>query len=106
MLIRGCGRTDFQEGDPSVLFDSVWQQIFSLGDDYRVYPAHDYRGQTVSTVGEEKALNPRLSKTREEFVDVMNNLGLAYPKKLDISLPANRVCGLHELPEKLRLLFD
>ena len=77
-----------------------------MDDDFLVYPAHDYRGMSVSTVGEEKALNPRLSKTREEFVDVMNNLGLAYPNKLDISLPANRVCGLHELPDKLQQLFD
>jgi sulfur dioxygenase len=61
---------------------------------------------TVSTVGEEKSFNPRLTKTREEFVQVMANLELPYPKKIDQSLPANRVCGLHELPENLQKLFE
>ena len=71
----------------------------------RIYPAHDYKGLTVSSVAEEKAFNPRLTKTREEFVEIMQSLGLPYPKKIDASLPANRVCGLYDLPEHLQELF-
>lgn len=106
LLIRGCGRTDFQEGNPSVLFDSVWQKIFSLEDDYKLYPAHDYKGQTVTSVAEEKAFNPRLTKSREEFIKIMENLNLPYPKKIDISVPANKVCGLYDLPEDFQKLFN
>ena len=81
-MIRGCGRTDFQEGNPETLFDSVWKQIFSLPDNFKLFPAHDYKGRTVTSVKEEKTLNPRLAKPREEFVKIMNNLGLPYPKKI------------------------
>jgi len=96
LLIRGCGRTDFQEGDPGTLFDSVWREILSLPDSTLLYPAHDYVGLTVTTVGEEKIHNPRLSKSKEQFIDIMNNLNLPYPKQIDKSLPANLVCGLQE----------
>lgn len=97
LLIRGCGRTDFQEGSSSALYKSVHERIFSLPDNYVLYPAHDYKGQTSTTVGEEKKYNPRLTKNLEEFVKIMDNLNLPYPAKIDASLPANRVCGLHDL---------
>lgn len=96
LLIRGCGRTDFQEGDPHTLFLSVHSQIFTLPDNFKLYPAHDYKGCTVTTVGEEKCYNPRLTKSIEEFVDLMNNLNLPYPKKIDVAVPANRVCGIQD----------
>jgi len=101
LLVRGCGRTDFQGGSADTLYSSVWSRILSLPDSTTLYPAHDYKGQTASTVGEEKKYNPRLTKTREEFVTLMGNLNLAYPKKIDMSLPANMVCGLHQLPENM-----
>ncbi|XP_045623895.1 persulfide dioxygenase ETHE1, mitochondrial [Procambarus clarkii] len=101
LLIRGCGRTDFQEGSSETLYDSVHSQIFSLPDDYLLYPAHDYNGQTVTTVAEEKNFNPRLTKSKEEFIDIMDNLGLPYPEQIDEALPANKVCGLYNLPEDL-----
>ncbi|GMH34157.1 hypothetical protein BSKO_01991 [Bryopsis sp. KO-2023] len=94
LLIRGCGRTDFQEGNAEVLYDSVHSQIFTLPDTTTVYPAHDYNGRMSSTVAEEKAHNPRLTKSKEEFVQIMNNLELSYPKKIDVAVPANLVCGI------------
>ncbi|MDT8448344.1 MAG: MBL fold metallo-hydrolase [bacterium] len=96
LFIRGCGRTDFQQGSPERLWDSVKNQLFTLPDATKVYPGHDYKGMTMTTVAEEKALNPRLggTKTKEEFVQIMNNLNLPYPKKLDASLPANLACGM------------
>ncbi|XP_069682555.1 persulfide dioxygenase ETHE1, mitochondrial [Periplaneta americana] len=97
LLIRGCGRTDFQEGNPKTLFDSVHNRIFSLPDNFKLYPAHDYKGQTSTTVGEEKHYNPRLTKPLEEFVKIMDNLNLPYPRMIDRAVPANRVCGLHEV---------
>ncbi|CAG0888297.1 unnamed protein product [Cyprideis torosa] len=102
LLIRGCGRTDFQQGDSGALYDNVHSQILSLPDDFELYPAHDYKGQTVTTVLEEKRFNPRLTKPKDEFKKIMDELGLPYPKKIDVSLPANMVCGLHELPEDLK----
>ncbi|KAK3236781.1 Polypeptide N-acetylgalactosaminyltransferase 3 [Cymbomonas tetramitiformis] len=96
LLIRGCGRTDFQQGSPETLFDSVHSQIFSLPETFRVYPAHDYKGRHHSTVLEEKTLNPRLTKTKEEFKSIMDNLGLPYPKKIDAAVPANMVCGIQD----------
>ncbi|XP_063846618.1 persulfide dioxygenase ETHE1, mitochondrial-like, partial [Scylla paramamosain] len=101
LLVRGCGRTDFQEGSAETLYESVHSQILSLPDDFALYPAHDYVGHTVTSVAEEKEFNPRLTKSKEEFIDLMNNLGLAYPRKIDISLPANKVCGLYNLPDDL-----
>lgn len=95
LLIRGCGRTDFQQGDARTLYRSVHAQIFSLPDDTLVYPAHDYRGRTVSSIAEEKAYNRRLGggKTEEEFVAIMAELKLAKPKNIDEALPANLRCG-------------
>jgi len=101
LMIRGCGRTDFQGGSASTLYKSVWSRILTMPDNTVLYPAHDYKGQTATTVGEEKQFNPRLTKTEEEFVTLMGNLNLAYPKKIDESLPANMVCGLHQLPESM-----
>lgn len=99
LLIRGCGRTDFQEGDSKKLYDSVHSRIFTLPGNFRVYPAHDYRGQLESTVYEEQKFNPRLTKNLEEFVDIMNNLNLAPPKMIDKAVPANRECGLYDIPK-------
>jgi glyoxylase-like metal-dependent hydrolase (beta-lactamase superfamily II) len=94
LFIRGCGRTDFQSGDAGQLYDAITQRIFTLPDETWIYPGHDYRGFNVSTVGEEKRLNPRLtSKTREEFVTFMNNLNLPNPKKISEAVPANQGCG-------------
>ncbi|MDP3275600.1 MAG: MBL fold metallo-hydrolase [Deltaproteobacteria bacterium] len=96
LLIRGCGRTDFQVGDASQLYQSVHEQLFTLPDDCKVCPGHDYKGRLWSTIGEEKAHNPRLKIGRSvsDFIEIMNNLHLAYPKKIDVALPANLYCGL------------
>ncbi|KAL3333238.1 hypothetical protein AABB24_033359 [Solanum stoloniferum] len=96
LLIRGCGRTDFQGGSSDKLYDSVHSQIFTLPKDTLLYPAHDYKGFTVSTVGEEMLYNPRLSKDKETFKNIMQNLNLSYPKMMDVAVPANMVCGLQE----------
>jgi sulfur dioxygenase len=94
LLVRGCGRTDFQEGDAGTLYDSVTTRLFTLGDEVLVYPAHDYKGFAVSTIGEEKRHNPRLGgKTREEFIAIMSALHLPRPAKMDEVVPANRACG-------------
>lgn len=95
LLIGGNGRTDFQHGDPGRLYDSLHAQIFSLPPDTLVYPAHDYKGRTVSTVKEELATNARLGggRTREQFVALMNALQLAHPKQIDRAVPANQRCG-------------
>jgi glyoxylase-like metal-dependent hydrolase (beta-lactamase superfamily II)/rhodanese-related sulfurtransferase len=95
VLIRGCGRTDFQEGDAHTLYHSVHDKVFSLPDHTLIFPAHDYKGRTVTTVEEEKRLNPRLGgrKTEEEFVAIMGQLQLPYPKKIDVALPRNFQCG-------------
>ncbi|KAJ8978525.1 hypothetical protein NQ317_008594 [Molorchus minor] len=86
LLIRGCGRTDFQEGCPEKLYQSVHNKIFTLPGDTLLYPAHDYRGMTVTTVDEERRLNPRLRKSLKEFVDLMNNLNLSYPQQIGKSV--------------------
>lgn len=98
LLIRGCGRTDFQQGDPSALYRSIQTRIFALPDQTRLYPAHDYKGNTVTSVAEEKQFNPRLGGqiSEQDFVGYMNNLGLAHPKQIDIALPANLRCGRPE----------
>jgi glyoxylase-like metal-dependent hydrolase (beta-lactamase superfamily II) len=94
LFIRGCGRTDFQSGDAGTLYDSVTQRLFALPDDTLVYPAHDYRGHTVSTIGEEKRWNPRfVGRTREGFIEFMGNLNLPDPKKMMEAVPANEMCG-------------
>jgi len=96
LLIRGCGRTDFQQGSPESLYKSVHEQIFSLPDSFAIYPGHDYKGRTRSSVAEEKQYNARLGngKSLEEFKAIMANLRLAYPKKIDLAVPANVKCGL------------
>lgn len=94
LLIRGCGRTDFQNGDAIALFDTVTQRLFTLPDATLVYPGHDYRGQTVSTIGEEKQWNPRfVGRGRKEFQQLMNNLNLPNPQKMAEAVPANERCG-------------
>lgn len=95
LLIDGCGRTDFQNGSAETLYRSVREKIFSLPDDTLIYPAHDYKHRHVSTVAQERERNPRLGdgKQIEEFVQIMANLDLPYPKKMDIAVPANRRCG-------------
>jgi len=94
LTIRGAGRTDFQNGDPRTLYRTITQVLFALGDDTLVYPGHDYKGQTVSTIGEERRHNPRLAgKSEDEFVAIMNGLGLAPPKQIAEAVPANRACG-------------
>lgn len=100
LLIRGCGRTDFQGGSSSQLYKSVHSQIFTLPKDTLIYPAHDYKGFTVSTVGEEIQYNPRLTKDEETFKSIMENLNLSYPKMIDIAVPANLVCGMQDLTSK------
>lgn len=95
LLIRGCGRTDFQEGSAEKLFDSVRNKIFTLPDDTLIYPSHDYQNRTHTTVGEEKELNPRLklSNTKADFVKIMSELKLDQPKQIDRAVPANLQCG-------------
>jgi glyoxylase-like metal-dependent hydrolase (beta-lactamase superfamily II)/rhodanese-related sulfurtransferase len=95
LLIRGCGRTDFQQGSPTLLYRSVQGQILSLPDDCLLYPAHDYRGVTVTSVIEEKRFNPRLGGDVDEadFAGYMSHLGLPHPKLMDIAVPANLRCG-------------
>ena len=94
LLIRACGRTDFQNGNAGQLYDSITHKLFTLPDETEVYPGHDYAGLTMSTIGEEKRHNPRLAgRSREGFIELMNNRKLAPPKKLDVAVPANRICG-------------
>jgi glyoxylase-like metal-dependent hydrolase (beta-lactamase superfamily II)/rhodanese-related sulfurtransferase len=95
LLIRGCGRTDFQQGDARAMYRSVHDKLLSLPDDALLYPAHDYQGRTVTTVAEERTYNPRLGggRTEDEFVAIMAELHLARPRKIDESLAANTHCG-------------
>ncbi|MEX8493901.1 rhodanese-like domain-containing protein [Sphaerotilus sp.] len=95
LLIRGCGRTDFQQGSPGLLYRSVQEQILSLPSDCLLYPGHDYRGLTVTSVAEEKRFNPRLGGdvNESDFAGYMNHLGLPHPRLMDIAVPANLRCG-------------
>jgi glyoxylase-like metal-dependent hydrolase (beta-lactamase superfamily II)/rhodanese-related sulfurtransferase len=95
LLIRGSGRTDFQQGDPRVMFKSVRDQIFSLPAACLLYPGHDYRGVTVTSVDEERRCNPRLGGDigADDFAGYMLNLGLPHPKQIDVAVPANLKCG-------------
>ena len=95
LLVRGCGRTDFQQGDPHRLWRSVRAELFSLPLDCLLYPAHDYRGLTVTSVREERTYNPRLGGEigEDDFVGYMHNLKLPHPKQIDVAVPANLVCG-------------
>lgn len=95
LLIRGTGRTDFQNGDPRAQYESLFGRLLKLPDETLVYPAHDYKGDTVSTIGEERAFNPRLQvKSIEDYVDLMNRLDLPNPKMMDVAVPANMRIGL------------
>ena len=98
LLIRGCGRTDFQQGSPETLYRSIHEQIFSLPDECLLYPGHDYRGLTVTSVREERLHNPRLggSASEADFAGFMRHLGLPHPKLIDIAVPANLKCGRPE----------
>lgn len=106
LLIDGCGRTDFQNGDADALFRSVREKLFTLPGETLIYPAHDYQGRHVSSVAQEQDRNPRLGRKRtlEEFKAIMAGLGLPYPKFIDYAVPGNRQCGVcpEELPEHLR----
>lgn len=95
LLVRGTGRTDFQQGSSDKLYDSLTQKLFKLPEDTVVLPAHDYNGHTRSTIAEEKFFNPRVGggKSREEFLEIMKNLKLAMPKKIQMAVPANMECG-------------
>ncbi|WP_224368847.1 MBL fold metallo-hydrolase [Hyalangium versicolor] len=99
LLVRGTGRTDFQNGDAGQLYDSITQVLFTLPDEVWVHPGHDYKGRMVTTIGEEKRFNPRLAgKDRASFIQLMSELNLPPPKKLGIAVPANRACGLNAPP--------
>lgn len=94
LLIRGTGRTDFQNGNARAQYDSLFNKLLKLPEDTLVYPGHDYKGWTVSTIGEEKRYNPRLQVSSvEAYVNIMNNLNLPNPKYMDVAVPANLACG-------------
>ena len=101
LLIDGCGRTDFQQGDAGRLWDNIHAHLFTLPDDTLVYPAHDYKGRTHTTIGHEKAHNARLGggRSREDFIEIMHNLKLAPPKHIARAVPANLACGEEEKPQ-------
>jgi sulfur dioxygenase len=101
LLIDGCGRTDFQNGSAEQLYNSIHHKLFNLPDDYLVYPGHDYQNRFVSTIAQEKKRNPRLGadKKIEEFIAIMENLNLPYPKFIDYAVPGNEKCGI--CPENL-----
>ena len=98
LLVRGCGRTDFQQGDAREMFRSIHTQILALPDSTKLYPAHDYKGITVTSVAEEKQFNPRFGGaiSEDDFVGYMDHLGLPHPKQIDIAVPANLKCGQPE----------
>lgn len=106
LLIDGCGRTDFQNGDARALYRSIHEKLFVLGDETLVYPGHDYSGRCVSSVAQERARNPRLGggKSEAEFVEIMAGLDLPYPKRMDFAVPGNRDCGRcpADVPEQYR----
>ena len=106
LLIDGCGRTDFQNGDAGALYRSVTEKLFGLPDEVLVYPGHDYQDRHVSSIGQEKRRNPRLGqgRTLEEFKTIMAGLDLPYPKFIDYAVPGNRLCGVcpDNLPEQMR----
>ena len=105
LLIEGCGRTDFQNGDADALYRSVLEKLFILPEEVLVYPAHDYNDRFVSSIAQEKKRNPRLGgqKTIEEFREIMANLNLPYPKFIDYAVPGNKQCGIcpSDLPDNL-----
>lgn len=94
LLVRGCGRSDFQNGDAGALYDAITETLFAFDDATRVWPGHDYKGFTVTTIGEERRYNPRVAgHTRDAFIALMGALGLPPPKKLAEAVPANLACG-------------
>jgi glyoxylase-like metal-dependent hydrolase (beta-lactamase superfamily II)/rhodanese-related sulfurtransferase len=97
LFIRGTGRTDFQNGDPAQEYDSIFNKLLKLPDDTLVYPAHDYKGDTVSTIGEERAFNPRLQvSSAEDYIAMMTSLDLPNPNLMDVAVPANLKIGLSQ----------
>jgi glyoxylase-like metal-dependent hydrolase (beta-lactamase superfamily II)/rhodanese-related sulfurtransferase len=97
LLIRGTGRTDFQNGDPRAQYESIFGRLLRLPEETLVFPAHDYKGDTVSTIGEERAFNPRLQvRSVDEYAALMNGLNLQNPKMMDVAVPANMRQGLHQ----------
>jgi glyoxylase-like metal-dependent hydrolase (beta-lactamase superfamily II)/rhodanese-related sulfurtransferase len=97
LLIRGTGRTDFQNGSARAQYDSIFNRLLKLPDETLVFPAHDYKGDTVSTIGEERRHNPRLQvRSVDEYVELMNNLKLPNPRMMDVAVPANMQVGLHQ----------
>jgi len=108
LLIRGTGRTDFQNGSPEAQYDSIFNRLLRLPDETLVYPAHDYKGDTVSTIGEERAFNPRLQVSSvQQYVDIMNGLDLPNPKMMDVAVPANLRLGLdQENPDRRQWTLD
>lgn len=101
LLIRSCGRTDFQQGSSSTLYDSVHSKILSLPSHFLIYPGHDYKGMTVTSVEEEKLHNPRLGKSKEEFLEIMANLNLSYPEQIDAAVPANIIDGSAQVDDSV-----
>ena len=94
LLIRGTGRTDFQNGDPGAQYESLFGKLLRLPEQTLVYPAHDYKGWTVSTIGEERAHNPRLRvQSKQDYIELMNGLRLPSPRLMDVAVPANLACG-------------
>lgn len=108
LLIRGCGRTDFQRGNSDTLYRSVHDQLFSLPDATLLYPAHDYAGRTATSVAEEKRLNPRLGRANrsEEFSRIMKELQLPYPRRMDVPVPSNLQCGVARRESGTRAELD
>jgi glyoxylase-like metal-dependent hydrolase (beta-lactamase superfamily II) len=106
LLIDGCGRTDFQSGSSEALYRSVRDKLFVLPNETLVYPAHDYQGRFVTSIGQEKKRNPRLALTKslDDFVALMKELKLPYPKKMEFAVPGNQMCGVcpKDVPEALR----
>ncbi|CAA6805541.1 MAG: Metallo-beta-lactamase family protein [uncultured Thiotrichaceae bacterium] len=106
LLIEACGRTDFQSGDAVKLYKSITEKFFTLPDETLVYPAHDYEGRQITTIGQEKNRNPRVGDNRpqDEFVDIMHGLDLPYPRKIDFAVPGNELCGQcpDDVPEEYR----
>ena len=98
LFIRGCGRTDFQQGDPAKLYKSIKEKLYTMPDETLVYPGHDYKGEQVSTIGEEKLFNPRISNKQSEaaFLELMKALHMKRPKHIDEAVPANMACGISE----------
>ena len=97
LLIRGTGRTDFQNGSAAAQYESIFNKLLRLPNETLVYPAHDYKGDTVSTIAEERACNPRLQvSSADEYIEIMNNLNLANPKMMDVAVPANLKIGLRQ----------